>query len=412
MSLYSFKKSEALFQRAAKVIPCGIGGHVSPAVTVPGSFPYYATHGKGCRYWDLDGNEFLDFMCAYGPVVLGYDHPRVIEAAAKQRALGSVFNHPTPLAVELAEKLVSIIPIADWASFARNGSDVTYYALQVARQYTQKTKIIMARGAYHGTHPWSIHSMAGIIPSDYEHILQFTWNNADELRDLCKKHAGDIAGVILTPYHHPAFGDQVLPAPGFYDEVMRLRDEFDFVLISDDVRAGWRLNLGGSCEHFGFKPDLICYCKAIANGYVLSAIVGNDRVKQAASSVFFTGSFFQAAVEMAAALATIDELEKTDAIAHMWKMGELLQSGLRERAEKHGLQVSVTGPPTIPNMTFKNEANFLRMQRFSAEAARRGVFFHPHHNWFLSAAHQPTDIQQGLDVADECFAIVKKEFGG
>jgi glutamate-1-semialdehyde 2,1-aminomutase len=409
--LYSFDKSMAMFRRAAAVIPGGIPGHFSPALTVPGSFPYYAVRGQGCRYWDLDGNQFLDFMCGYGPIVLGYHHARVDEAAARQREQGSVFNHPTALAVELAERLVSLVPIADWATFARNGSDVCTYLVLVARQHTQRRKIIKVKGAYHGTHAWCIHGIAGLIPSDYEHVLQFTWNDLDELKGLVEKNAGDVAGIILTPYHHPAFGDSVLPAPGFMDGVRELCDRHGIVFIMDDVRAGFRLDLGGSNEYFGFKPDAIAYCKALANGHVISAAVGREELKKAASQVFFTGSYYCSAAEMAAALACLDELEKTQAVPHMLKMGAVLQQGLRERAAKHGLQVTVSGPPSIPAMTFSNETNFLRMQRFSAEAARRGVFFHPHHNWFLCAAHQEKDIQEALDVADRCFASVKAEFG-
>jgi glutamate-1-semialdehyde 2,1-aminomutase len=410
--LYSFDQSMALFQRAAAVIPGGIPGHLSPALTVPGSFPYYAVRGQGCRYWDADGNEFIDYMCGYGPIILGYSHARVDQAACHQREQGSVFNHPTALSIELAERLVSLVPIADWAAFGRNGSDVCTYLVLVARQHTQRRKVIKAKGAYHGTHAWCIHGIAGLLPEDHAHVLQVTWNDADGLRALVRQHAGDVAAIMLTPYHHPAFGDSVLPSQDFMATVRELCDREGIVFILDDVRAGFRLHLGGSGEYFGFKPDAIAFCKALANGHVISAAVGKKELKRAASQVFFTGSYFASAAEMAAALACLDELEKTRAIPHMLEMGGRLQAGLRELGQKHGLQVNVTGPPSLPNMTFSNEKNFLRMQRFSAEAARRGVFFHPHHNWFLCAAHQERDIQESLDVADRCFALVKREFGG
>ncbi|MBW2701616.1 MAG: aminotransferase class III-fold pyridoxal phosphate-dependent enzyme [Deltaproteobacteria bacterium] len=410
--LHSFDQSMALFQRAANVIPGAIPGHLSPALTVPGSFPYYAVRGEGCRYQDVDGNSFIDYMCAYGPIILGYNNARVDEAARKQRERGSVFNHPTELSIELAERLVSLVPIADWATFGRNGSDVCTYLVLVARQHTQRRKVIRAKGAYHGTHAWCIHGIAGLIPEDYEHVLQVTWNDSEGLRALVKQHTDDVAAIILTPYHHPAFGDSILPTSDFMSTVRELCDQHGIVFILDDVRAGFRLHMGGSGEYFGFKPDAIAYCKALANGHVISAAVGREELKRAASQVFFTGSYFGSAAEMAAALACMDELEKTQAIPHMLKMGKLLQTGLKELSEKHGLQVTLSGPPSLPNMTFTNENNFLRMQRFSAEAARRGVFFHPHHNWFICAAHQEKDIQESLDVADSCFAIVKKEFGG
>jgi glutamate-1-semialdehyde 2,1-aminomutase len=218
--------------------------------------------------------------------------------------------------------------------------------------------------------------------------------------------------VILTPYHHPAFAVQELPTESFWPDVRRICDSHGIVLICDDIRAGFRLHMRGSGEYFGFVPDMMCYCKAIANGYSLSAIVGKDEFKAAASNVFFTGTYYTAASELAAALATIDELESTNAIDHMTKTGEMLKEGLRKRADAHGLQIQMTGPATLPFMTFANERNFRRSQCFSAECAKRGVLLHPHHNWFLMYSHEEADIQQALDVADEAFGVVKQEFGG
>lgn len=411
MSLYSFKKSQDMFQRATKVIPTGISGNKNPAFAVPGAFPYFAERGEGCKYWDVDGNEYIDYLCGYGPIVLGYNHPVVEEAANKQRDVGYTFNHPTERSVELAEKMVEITPFADWAAFARNGSDITTYAMQIAREYTQRRKIVIAKGAYHGSHAWCTPGHGGLIIEDTEHVLTFTWNNANEFHDIVKANEGDIAGIMLTPYHHPAFGDQVLPAPGFMSDVRRICDENGIVFICDDVRAGFRLHMSGSGEYFGFEPDISCYCKAIANGYCVSAAVGKDKYKPAASNIFFTGTFYTSAVELAAALATLDVLEKTKAIEKMLKMGTMLTEGLRERAGKHGIAIRLSGPPSIPYMTFAAETNFRRSQLFSGEAAKRGVVLHPHHNWFLTSAHEEEDINKTLDVADECFAIVKEKFG-
>jgi len=411
MSEYSFDKSVDMFTRATKVIPSGISGNKNPAFAVPGTFPYFAERGEGCKYWDVDGNEYIDYLLGYGPIVLGYNYKKIDEAADKQKKMGSAFNHPTERSVELAEKMVEIVPWADWAVFGRNGSDVTTYSIQIAREYTQKRKIIMAKGAYHGSHSWCTPGHGGLIDEDYRQVLSFTWNDATELEDLVKANEGDVAAIILTPYHHPAFADQVMPAPGFWADVRRICDENDIVLIADDVRAGFRLDIGGSGEYLGYKPDIACYCKAIANGYCMSSAVGRDKLKNAASKVFFTGTYYTSAIEIAAALATIEELQATNAIEHMMKMGTMLQEGLKAKAESHGLQVNITGPPTIPYMSFSNESNFRRSQLFSGEVAKRGAILHPHHNWFLSYSHKEADILKTLDIADECFGIVKKEFG-
>ncbi len=409
--LYCFDKSLALFERAARVIPSGISGNKNPAFAVPGSFPYFAESGEGCRYRDVDGNVYIDYLAAFGPIVLGYKNPVVESAAAEQRRTGTTFNHPTERAVELAEKLVATISGMDWCAFGKNGSDVTAYAVQAAREHTQRRKIIKVRGAYHGSQSWCRHGIGGLIESDYEHVLDFSWNDATEAEDLLLEHEGDVACIIITPYHHPAFGDQVMPADGFLSDLQRLCKRHGVVLISDDIRAGFRLDLRGSHEYFDFEPDITCYCKAMANGYAISACLGTQDLKNAASKVFFTGTYYTSAPEQAAALACLAELERTDAVSHMMKMGRMLMEGLHTAAENNGLEVTLSGPPTLPFMTFANEDNFRRSQRFSGEAAKRGVLLHPHHNWFIMLEHGEADIQDTLDVADTCFRIIKKEFG-
>ncbi len=411
MALYNFNKSIDLFVRAAKKMPGGIYGHMSPALTVPGSFPYYAAGGKGSHYWDVDGNEFIDYICAYGPMVTGYNHPKVEEAVRNQRELGNCFNHPGEVMVELAEYITDLIPIADWVVFAKNGSDVTTWSLQVAREYTERPKVIMAKGTYHGAHAWCTPGHGGIIEEDRAHIDYFKFNDIESFYRVVEKNKGKIAAAILTPYNHPTFADQELPVDGWWSKVQKTCNEEGIVLILDDVRAGFRLDLRGSNEYFGFKPDMACYCKAIANGYPLSACVGNDKLKNAASKVFLTGSYWNSAEPMVAALANLKLMKETNAVAHMMDIGTRLGKGLSDLATSHGLRVKYSGPPTIPFLRFANEENFFRNQRFCTEVTRRGAFFHPSHNWFISAAHTDEDLEKTFKYADEAFAIVKKEFG-
>ncbi len=412
MKTYEFTKSIELFDRATRTIPAGIYGHESPAITVPGSFPYYAVRAEGCRYWDVDGNEFIDYMCAYGPMVIGYNHPKVEEAVRKQQALGNCLNHPAPVMVELAEYLVDLVDMADWAVFAKNGSDMTTWAVQVAREFTGRPGIIRIKGAYHGTHAWCTPGHGGLIAEDRTHVHAIEWNDLEGLRALAAEQRGEIAGLIATPYHHPAFGDSILPAEGYWKGVEALCREEGIVLIVDDVRAGFRLDLRGSHDYFGFEPDLVTFCKAIGNGYPISASVGREALKNAASKVFLTGSYWNSAVPMVAALATLEELKASDGVETMRAMGTMLMEGLTERAADHGLQVLCSGPPAIPFVRFANESNFMRQQVFCAEVTKRGAFLHPHHNWFMSAAHTEDDIKKTLDIADEAFKIVKDQFGG
>ncbi|MDP8223009.1 MAG: aminotransferase class III-fold pyridoxal phosphate-dependent enzyme [Candidatus Lernaella stagnicola] len=406
----SFQKSEELFLRVAKVAPGAIYGHQSPALTVPGSFPYFATHGKGAYYWDVDGNRYIDYLCAYGPMVTGYANPVVEKAAQAELNGGNCFNHPSELLVLMAEKLVDLIPFADWAVFAKNGSDVTTWATRVAREHTGRRKIVMVRSEYHGAHAWCDPGHGGQIPEDRAHNLYFTWNRLDELQSLFAKHGDDIAGVIMTPFHHPAFADLELPAPGFWQGVRKMCDDHGTVLILDDVRCGFRLDLRGSNYYFGFEPDISCYCKAIANGYPLSAAVGRNELKNAASRVFLTGSYWNSVASMAAALVNIDYLAKIDGIAKMAHIGQMLMDGLVERGKAFGYEMKPTGPPAIPFIRFAKENNFMRFQVFCSEMVKRGHFFHPHHNWFMSTAHTDKDVNKTLAASEEAFAIVKKQF--
>jgi glutamate-1-semialdehyde 2,1-aminomutase len=407
-----FRRSEELYARARRFVPAGIYGHQTPRMLVEGAYPYFFERGDGARVWDVDGNEYVDYMCSYGPIVLGHNHPAVEAAAAAQRQKGNCFNGPTPLWVDLAERLVSLTPWAAWAAFAKNGSDVCTWAIELAREHTRRTKIVKAKGAYHGTHAWTTPLPAGTTPCDTADVLTFRWNDLDGLERVLRSAAGQVAGIILSPFRHEAFHDQEMPAPGFLQGVRRLCDEQGIVIILDDVRAGFRLDLRGSGAFFGVEPDLSCYCKAIANGYALSACLGREQLRGAAERVFFTGSYFTSGVPMAAALACLRELESNRGVERMNRIGQLLRDGLQRQAEAHRLEIRQSGPPSIPFLTFAaDEGRFTRSRRFCAECCRLGVYFHPHHNWFLSAAHGEEDIRVTLEATDEAFAMVRKEFG-
>lgn len=401
-------ESEALLERARRVVPGGVYGHQSPRMVVAGAHPYFFARAEGARVWDVDGNEYIDLMCSYGPIVLGHRHPKVEEAVREQLLRGDCFNAPTRLWVELAEHLVGITPFADWAAFAKNGSDVCTWAVEVAREHTGRRKVVKAEGAYHGAHAWCTPVPAGVTPEDTANVVTFTYNDLDSLHHAVDAHRGDVAAIIVSPFRHDAFHDQELPVEGFFAGIRRLCDQHGIVLVLDDVRAGFRLHLGGSGERFGVRPDLACYAKALANGYPLSACVGRDAFKEAAERVYFTGSYFTSAVPMAAALACLRELEASGGIAHMERVGMQLQRGLESQAASHGIEIVYSGPPAIPFMTFKNDVKFGRSRSFAAACAEGGVYLAPYHNWFLSAAHTESDIARILEVTDEAFAGVKR----
>lgn len=406
-----FERSRQLFERARQVIPGGIYGHATPALVVPGASPYYAQRAEGARYWDVDGNEFLDFTCAYGPVVLGYRHAGVDAAAEGQARLGDCLNHPAPVMVALAERLVALVDFAAWAVFGKNGSDVTTWCVQVAREHTRRKKILCVEGAYHGIGAWCTPGSGGLIEEDRAHVHRFRWNDAEHFDETMRRYGKEVAAVVTTPYHHPLFAPSRLPAPGFLAHVQSACVRHGAVFVLDDVRAGFRLHLGGSHRCFDFEPDMSCFSKAMANGYPIAAAVGKAHLRRAAERVFLTGSFWNSAVPMAAALATLATLEREGAIAHIAHIGRALARGLRDAAECRGLDVEISGPPGCPFLTFRNEKNLFRNQRFAAECLHRGVFFHPHHNWFLSAAHTRADVDQAIEVAGAAFDRIARRSG-
>src|SRR5215472_3972930 len=361
------RETHALFARALRVVPGGIYGHQSPRMLVPDAYPYFFARGAEARIWDVDGNEYLDLMCSYGPIVLGHNHPRVDEAARRQANAGRCFNGPGAAWVELAERLVALTPWAAWAVFAKNGSDVCTWATQVARAATGRRKVLTAEGAYHGTHPWCSPMPAGVLPEDRAHIAHYRYNDLPSVDAALDAHVGDVAAIMVSPFRHDAFHDQELPAPGFLDGLRERCDRLGAVLILDDVRAGFRLDLRGSGAAMGVRPDLSCYCKALGNGHPIAACLGRDELRDAAARVFFTGSYWTSAVPMAAALACLAELEASGAIAHMAAIGSKLRAGMERQAAAQRLAVRSTGPPAIPFMTFvADRGSFERSKAFAA----------------------------------------------
>ncbi len=284
-----------LRERARRVVPGGMWGHMH-ADRLPDGYPQFFARAEGCRLWDVDGHEYLDFMCSWGPVLLGHRHPVVEEAVRKQVANGDCMNGPAEVMVELAELLVAQTPHADWAQFQKNGTDATTTCVTIARAGTRRRKLLVARGSYHGAVPWCSPSLAGVTAEDRAHILHFDYNDVASLENAVDQAGDDLAAVLVSAFRHDLGRDQEMPEAAFALAARRLCDQTGAALIIDDVRAGFRLHPGGSWEPLGVQPDLSAWSKAIANGYPLAAVTGNDRFREAATQVFTTGSFWCGAV--------------------------------------------------------------------------------------------------------------------
>lgn len=399
-----------LRRRARAVIPNGMYGHQS-ANALPEGFPQFMVRGDGCRVWDVDGNEYVDLMCSYGPIVLGHRHPAVEAAARAQAALADCQNGPSPLIVELAEQLVRTVRHADWAMFAKNGTDATTMCVTVARAATGRKRVLVARGAYHGAAPWCTPNPTGVVAEDRAHLGHFRFNDEASVTAAVEEAGDDLAAIVVSPFRHDARFDQELVRPEFARHLRQLCDDTGAALVLDDVRCGFRLALGGSWEPIGVEPDLSAWSKAIANGYALAAVLGNDRFREAAGRIYVTGSFWFSAVSMAASLATIDTLRAHDGIAAMERAGDRLRAGLAAQAAAHGLVVRQTGPVQMPLLSFAADTAFERANLWAGTAARGGAYLHPWHNWFTCAAHTDDDIDRALLATDDAFAAVRTRFG-
>jgi glutamate-1-semialdehyde 2,1-aminomutase len=406
MNFQAETADQRLRARARRVVPGGMFGHMR-ASGLPAGYPQFFERGEGCHLWDVDGRRYVDFMCSWGPIILGHKHPAVTEAVQRQMAAGDCLNGPTERMVELAERLVRLIPHADWALFSKNGTDATTTCVTISRAASGRRKILAARGAYHGAVPWCTPHPLGVTAEDRAHLIEYVYNDVSSLEAAVDKAGDDLAGVIVSAFRHDYGFDQELPSAEFAKRARDLCDDKGAALIVDDVRAGFRLTLRGSWDLLGIQPDLSAWSKAIANGYALSAVTGNDRMRDAASRLFVTGSFWCSAVSMAAAIATLDELERIEGPRVMRDLGQRFRDGIAKQATEAGVGVRQSGPPQMPTILFEDDTDFAIGERFAAEALKRGVYLHPRHNMFLSAAHTANDIDFALEVTREAFAALK-----
>ena len=411
--VYTYPNSQSQFLRAAKVIPSGVYGHLGPAegCFIPiEAYPLFGDRAQGSYIWDIDGHRFIDYMCAYGPNILGYNDPDVDEAARKQREKGDCMTSPSTVMIDFAELLVDTVASADWAFFAKNGNDVTSMAVMAARAYTHRKKIVFFKGYYHGVSPWTQQiDYPGIIEEDVMHNIYIPWNDTAALERAFAENRGEIAAVIGQPYMHGNFMDNQLPETGFWQKVRKLCTDNSTVLIVDDVRAGFRLDLKGSDHYFGFEADLICFCKALANGYNVSALCGKEFLKNTISSLSYTGSYWLSAVPFAAGIACIEKMKRIDSPKILLDKGNRLRTELMKAAVEAGFDLRVTGMPSLFYLRLANDDSLMLHQRWIAECVRRGVFFTSHHNHFINASLTDRDIDETVEIAKEAFEEVRNQ---
>ena len=375
-----------------------------PSQYVQGVAPTFLVRGQGCYVWDADGNQYIDYPMALGPIILGHAYPAVDEAVKRQINDGVVFSLPHPLEIEVAERLVTMVPCAEMVRFAKNGSDATAGAVRLARAYTGKDRIACC--GYHGWQDWYIGSTTfnSGVPLAVQQLTQtFEYNKIETLKRIFAEHPNQIAAVILEPV------GVVEPQQGFLEEIREICQREGALLIFDEVITGFRLARGGAQEHFGVIPDLACLGKAMANGYPLSAIVGSREIMKHFDEAFFSFTFGGEALSLAAAQATMKEIGEKEVIPQLWEQGHKLQDGLNVLAREFGLERYVRcigmAPRTIVTFTDQSGRESLQIKSlFQQECLKRGVLSSGGHN--LCFSHRPDDIEYTLRVYRAAMEIV------
>lgn len=409
-------KGQELYRKAKSIIPGG-GQLLSkrPEKFLPELWPAYYSKAKGCRVWDLDGNEYRDFSyMGIGACTLGYCDDDVDAAVLQAVKNGTMTTLMVPEEVELAELLLEQHPWAEMVRYAKGGGDAMAVAVRIARAATKKDKVLFC--GYHGWHDWYLSAnladdsaldgqlMAGLSPVGVARELKgtsypFWYNMIDQFKTLVAKHKDNLAGVVLEA----ARG--MTPEADFFKTIEEECHKLNIPLIIDEVTSGFRVYCGGACEYFGIHPDIAVFAKGMANGYPIAAIIGKKQYMEAAQDSFISSTFWTERIGFAAAIATIKKYKVLNVNEHMNKMGKKVQDGWATLAEKHGLKVYVSGIYPLGHVCF--EASPLELKTlFIQEMIKRG--FLASDAYYATLAHTEQDVNDYLETCDEVFAIMAK----
>ena len=407
-------KSNYELERALELIPGGVLGIRRPYNFVTGEFPVFFDNGSGGRVFDIDNNEYIDFLCAYGPILLGYRETEVDDAVIKQiQEKGFCFSLTQTYQNELAEKIHKIIPCGEKSIFLKTGSDATTCAVRLARAYTGKAGII--RCGYHGWHDWCVEVKGGIPEKLYEDVSEFHYNDLVQLEKMLEESHETTAAVIMTPFGHPLAHPLEEPKPGFLEGVRKLTEKYGVILIFDEIRTGFRMALGGAQEYYGVTPDMAVFGKAIANGYPLSLVTGKKEIMdKGVSEVFISSTFFPNSLEYVAALKTIEIIERDHVIEKLFEKGENFLKRIDAVIKKHpSTGARLSGVPVMFFITFdKDEKGDYKAKRkeFYTYLIRRGIFLQPYHHGYICHRHTEEDLDKTVEVIEEALADLTERY--
>jgi glutamate-1-semialdehyde 2,1-aminomutase len=410
-------KSMRLFARACELIPGGTQ-LISrrPTRFACGVSPVYAERAVGSRFWDIDGNEYIDWVSGIGAIILGYCDSVVDRAVCEQIAKGTMYSINHELEVELAEELVKTIPCAEMVRYAKGGGEACAMAVRIARGATGRDKILFC--GYHGWHDWYLaanlpadanldsHLFPGIDPIGVPKCLAgtaipFPYGDLAALGNALDDHRGEIAAVIMEPFRSE------LPPAGYLAGVAKLAREHNVILIFDEVSTGFRPTASGAQTLVSVTPDMAVFAKSISNGYPMGAVVGRRDVMEAASRMFISSTYWSDTIGLRAALTTLREVRRRDVPKTVHEIGRRLQSEVTAAARDRGLPARCEGLSFHPHLAFDVEDSQLRSQLatlFIQEMAKRGC--HGYTSFYLNAAQTSRDIDQTVAAARETFQIM------
>lgn len=401
-----YRRSEAMLARALKTVPLGTQTFSKSRTQYPeGVSPFYLQHGEGCRVWDLDGNEYVDFVNGLCCIILGYRDPDVTAAVRAQLDEGVLFSLPHPIEVAVAEKVVELVPSAEMVRFAKNGSDATAGAVRLARAHTGRDHIAVC--GYHGWQDWYIGSTTrslGVPVATRELTHPFAYNDLESLHTLFREWPDGIAAVILEPMN------VVEPQAGFLEGVREIAHENGALLLFDEIVTGFRFANGGAQEMFSVTPDLTTLGKGIANGYPLSAVCGRGDVMRLMDEVFFSFTMGGETLSLAAGLATMTKVQRQPVVATLREIGGTLLDGVRRRISDHGVGhfLAISGHPSWTFLGFRDANGCSQWELktlYIQEILARGALGFGSHN--MSYAHGADDVARLLAIYDEVFPILR-----
>jgi glutamate-1-semialdehyde aminotransferase len=404
-------KSMAMYEESQKLSPGGMMGIRRPYNFIVGEYPIFLERGYGGHIVDVDGNDYIDMLCAYGPIILGYDEKEINNAVIAQMDKGFCFSLVQPIQNALEQRLIDLIPCAEMVILVKTGSDATSVAVRVARGYTDRNVIL--RCGYHGWHDWAVEGHGGVPQCVQDLTVEFPYGDLEALEATLKAHQCDVAGIIITPVGHPLALPVQAPPEGYLQGVRDLADKYKAVLIFDEVRTGFRASMGGAQERYGVTPDLATFGKALGNGYPISAVVGKaEFMRVCESKVFISSTFFPNSLEMAAAMKCLDILERDHVIDDIWTRGAKFLEDLTAIVAASKVPATVSGIPPMPYLTFDKADDSYKQRRhlFYTETIRRGLFIQPFHHWYISGRHTDADLKAALTAITEALDLVAEKY--